>query len=237
MFSYFVTFQEVVKLSPKIWNEQKAINYDKDTLKLIFEKEDAISLDSIFDLLDMDLFIRQFYEYFKSIEHKSRQWKPIDCRYDIIDFLSEVIRVILKHMNYSTDDPVIAPMENCYGLFSLLEFHLIGKKRKLTFNDLKTMMLTYSVEVDDLELLKYLKSKGADLNVKKGYILEIAISKRRFGIIRYLRSNGVNINTAEALWSARNEVTTLKYLIDAGQILIWQKSCLKKKQKLSTKSM
>lgn len=216
MFSCFVTFQEVVKLSTKIWNEQKAINNNESTLKLIFEKEDAISLDSVFDSLDMDLFIRHFYECFKSTKNDSLPWRiGYNYGYVKLDFVSEVIRIIMKHLNYLTDDPIAAPMRHSNGLLSFMEF-LVGKERKLTFDDLKIMMLVYSAEVDDLELMKHLQSQGADLNTRKGCILEVAISNRRFNIIKYMKRNGVDINNEEALREASSEVTTLKYLLDIG---------------------
>lgn len=209
MFENFVTFKEVIKLEKKIFHEEAMINCDNRVLNLILHKQDTISLESIFESLDITSFIKSFAKYFDIT--------PISKgSYSRIDFLAEVIRIILKYLNFPVRIIVVAP----HPKFEFFDFirRLTHLDRILDINDLRDMMLIYSAEVGNLKLMKYLRSQEADLRIYDNEVLKTAVRHRKFNIIEYLIDNDVDINADEGfvLSYACNDPEMAKFLLDNG---------------------
>lgn len=218
MFENFVTFKEVIKLEKKIFHEEAIINCDNIVLNLIFHKQDTASLESIFEFLDITLFIKSFAGYFGVISY-------LKDSYSRMDFLSEVIRIILKYLNFPVRS-VVTPHPG--DEFFCFIGRLIFLDRILDINDLRDIMLIYSAEVGNLKLMKYLRSQGTDLQFYDNEVLKTAILHRKFNIIEYLIDNEVDINANEGfvLSCAYNDPETVKFLLDSGGDLEFAKKHL-----------
>lgn len=171
MFSSFVTFTEVVKLSPIIYHNQETINYSDTVIKAIVSKDDIQSALSIID----------------KVENRSLIIKFAD-----IDEKRSGYHTLIKKI-FAEKDTDTRKIHGHLFLLSCKENDLEMVKTLLTGKYTIDIIdgLTYAVETNNLELLKFFVSnnfqKVEEVMIKEDhYILQKAINKCNIEIIKFI---------------------------------------------------
>lgn len=118
MFSNFVIFTEVVKLSPVIHYNLERLNFDLDIINLVFEKRDFVSATVTFKLIErenMNL-LRKFVEL-TNLEDKivTRNWIIL------------IVKTLIPKGNYSRLRKILMYFDRGFDIF-VAKKELIGEE-------------------------------------------------------------------------------------------------------------
>lgn len=193
MFSNFVTFTEVVKLSQNIFNQMKSINNDENIVDLIFDKQDIVSAEQVIDESNVSKF-SSVLNYCRSDD--SEKWLDLiyktisNNKVDVSDFDSslilycctynklEMIKYLIEN-NYNSNTNMVRVLEwaarndyldiiKCIGVFdSTYEYNVLME----------------SVEYNRLEIVKYLID-----NIYHSYICSLMLcTAARRGLLKMIK--------------------------------------------------
>lgn len=198
MFSNFVTFTEVVKLSSNVFQKMKEVNYSSNILDFIFSKEDMISLEQVEDLVNSPV-----DRFFALLEVKEFKWQK-----ELALFL---IKMIFRG-NYND-------LNSCNGIL-IVYFSFIGPLDLIkyfiekgadingrggaallcaVYNDCTEIakflieskiiihpnVLFQAVSKNNLEIIKFLVENNEELKVEKELLITQAIDQNNLEIIKY----------------------------------------------------
>lgn len=211
MFSNFVTFTEVVKLSKIIAYKLEQINFSDDLLELVYIRNDFESVQSIFEFVnDKSKITDYIYRLFwgsKSFNSWMKILVKFSIRYSEVNIILCIDQFILsacnknniailrylitkgkkekKHINFSIfKNAFLIASEN--GHLNIVKY-LIKICPKLVHN---REPLIVAVSKSHLHILIYLVGKGANIHARDDLAIKIAIQNDDLKIIRYLIAVG-----------------------------------------------
>lgn len=176
MFSNFVTFKEVVKLSENIFYGLRTTNYHDKLLELIYNQEDVIAFEEVIDLVDNKYLVTRFLHIFEAYWRNDRE-----------RWLKNILKVI-DHIDVSYLKNTLLVQCSRYKYYNFVE-RLVEKGIDLRIRGGNALL--WAGYNGNLEIIKFLTIKGADLYAFE-YIPK-SILLNHPGIIEYLLENGVNL--------------------------------------------
>lgn len=197
MFSNFVTFNEVTKLSRYTHLELKHINYDDSILDFIFDKHDVDSFTQVAGLIrDGSLATRfismmNFYNY-----ENDRKW------------LLSIFEVIIKkgNVNINYYDNRLLVCSSAFGYMEIVKYLLerpdckVCKERcchRANVHAQSNCSLRLASSNGHLEVVKLLIRNGADVHTEYECSLMAAANNCHLEVVEYLIENGANIHILE----------------------------------------
>lgn len=236
MFSNFVIFTEVVKLSSNIFHEMEIINYHDKLLKLIEQKRDINTFEEIIHNVEDKHLITEFIAVASGID--AARW----------------IRNIFKVIDY-TDitafDNSLIIRSSKYGFYDFVKL-LAERGADIHARDDRALRLSCSFNHPDivkyiveksypsyssishamqeaagngfLEIVQYLVEKGADVHADYNWALKLAIRRGHMDVVKFLIerpdckickeccSHGANIHTLDRFdiqlskWNGNSEI-------------------------------
>lgn len=248
MFSNFVTFNEVSKLSTTIHNQLKQINYSDEVVDLIRERVDTESLNQIVELIEDKklansialFFLFQCEKVIEKVIEKSlvsvftlaKRFSSVmrRCRsflvtpackagnLDIIKYLAS-IGVNLHNNNY-------IHMAAEHGHIHLIEY-FIDNGVDIHYRDDK--ILTYACKSGSIDIVKYLVEKGCDVRADKDDPLIVSSDLGYKEIVKYLVEKGADVrassDSALRLACIRGHLDVVKYLVERPDCKVCKERC------------
>lgn len=205
MFSNFVTFTEVVKLSQNVFYNLRNVNYSDDIFEKIFIGRNVETAESLINLIEDER---------KIIIYLSRQ---MFCIFDRRE--TDLIFTLIVKSNF--DVQLLHEMflyKICiYGYLHIIKY-LIENGHKFHIENFYA--LSYSARNGHLEVVKYLVENGADISGNYCDAFIVAATCGHLEIVKYFVSKGINIHflDEEALRSASEDgrLEVVKYLVECG---------------------
>lgn len=244
MFSNFVTFTEVSKLSNAVHDQLKQINYSDEVAELIRERVDTKSLDQIVELIGnkelagniVSFFIfqcqRVIEESLVSIFTLARKFPRVMKRYrsflitpacragniDIIKYLAS-IGVNLYHNNHVNEAAE-------YGHIHLIQYFI---DNGIDIHHRDDEILTYACKSGSIDIVKYLVERGCDVRADKDDPLIVSSNLGYIEIVKYLVEKGADVRAlsdlALRLACIRGHLDVVKYLVERPDCKVCKERC------------
>lgn len=121
MFNHFVTFTEVIKLSPTIYYQLQYIEPDNEIIKSCFRKQDLNSIINTYDRIEDKSLIIELLLFQDNIKIWELEWVKFYYRVAIENFDLKDKRiqnlmsdVIYTFVNYSQDEEIKVKLNNLF---------------------------------------------------------------------------------------------------------------------------
>lgn len=203
MFSNFVTFKEVVKLSGRTFNNLKEVNYSDKLLPLIQRKADIDAFQQVSDLIRNKKLVTNFISLLLATgSDKEKRW----------------IENILKFINFI--DPYVLDnrlvMACCK--FDFNTFTKLLLENGFDVNSKNGFILRRETDKGNLEVIDYLIDIGAKVNDKNSNALAIATMNGNYELVKKLVKHGAAKRGSLALEYAAHKgyMEIIEYLIENG---------------------
>lgn len=207
MFSNFVTFTEVVKLSRNIYEQQKRVNFSDTILKLIFDAHDIDTFEEIYLLIDnFDSFAELSDRFVEEDKDSEITRRYITC---MVDFTFKKPEIDMKEFYL------------LMFFFSCKEGHLDNIKYFITevsdkYN--RNIGLSFCCMNGRVEEMRWLLENGCSVYFENNTPLHLAIEKNHMKVVDFIFKTyqGFDINYL-LLYSTRyGNLEAIKYFVDAG---------------------
>lgn len=175
MFSNFVTFTEVIKLSTNVYHRLQDEIYDDKLFEEVCKKKDVRNY-TIFDLVDGKK-LTNCISYLRE--------PPVDDHY-CSRWLKMIMKFILKgrKIDVAAFNNLLITCSHNFGLANFVEI-LVEKGADVSVI-LHESFLIDSSAAGHLEMIKFLVQKNLDVNFESGFALNIAIYQGHLEVVRYL---------------------------------------------------
>lgn len=170
MFSNFVTFTEVIKLSPSICFQMKIVNYQKSTLDLIKIRRDYNFIESIFEVIEDKSIINEFVDVLDhSLFYEGSARFIFDTAMDNLHSIEDVSGLFVYACKWNRLDSIKYLTENITNWNYLVS---------------GWSLLMWSTYKGSLEIIKYLGDQG--INIEKfPDIISQGLKSNNPEIVRY----------------------------------------------------
>lgn len=203
MFSNFVIFKEVVKLSERTYDNLRKVNYRDKLLPLIQKKADISAFEQVSDLIRNKKLVTNFIGLLLAKGNdKEKRW----------------IENILKFINFI--DPYVLDnrlvMACCK--FDFGTFTKILLENGFDVNSKDGFILRRETDKGNLEVIDYLIDIGAKVNDTKSNALAIAVINGNYQLVRKLVEHNAVAKGSLALQYAaeRGYMEIVEYLVEKG---------------------
>lgn len=191
MFSNFVTFQEVVKLSKNVFWKMREINYQDKLLDLIYSKKDAETFETALDLIEDKELLRKFINIIEIFcgDFVGEKW---------VENIFKVIRYFgVNSIDNRTLNKWMQQSSNCKN-YNFLKY-FVENGADIHFQN--ESALRSAAECGNLETVKYLVKHGANIHSGNvdGDALDLAIFNSHLEIVKYLVNNGASLDTDQVI--------------------------------------
>lgn len=226
MFSNFVTFKEVVKLSPNVFWKMKEVNYNDKLLDLIYLKEDVNTFGEVSDLIENKRLVTKFINVLSNCK-----------QFDEKKWLENIFKFI-EDIDISISGDKLLVYSSKYGFYDAVRY-LVEKGVDPHFQ--YDLALRWAVDFNYLEIVKYLVERpdckvcnkqcihGSDIHVLDDCVLRWAAEFGYLDIVKYLVNAGANIHAGDdiALLVAveSNHFDIVKYLVERPDCKVCKKCC------------
>lgn len=211
MFSNFVTFTEVVKLSSNVFYEMKTINYHDKLLKLIKQKRDIDTFEEIIHNVEDKHLITEFIATALGID--AARW--IRNIFEMIDYI-----------DITAFDNSLIISSSKYGLYNFVKL-LAERGADIHAQNGRALVLASSL--NHIDIVKYLVEKSLPSYSSIDYALQKAAGNCLLEIVQYLLERGADIH-ADYNWALKNAVRkghidVVKFLIERPDCKVCKKYC------------
>lgn len=196
MFDYFVTFTEVIKLSPIIYYQLQYIEPDNEVIKLCFIKSDLDSIIGIYHRIEDKTLIFDEENYYLKNNLNKLPWsqfyyKVITTHFGIDKVSREIVCYIIEtFVNFGRTKELKDILDKIEFKNKKVEFfrrfsNIQNYHDNYSKYGIASCILLQSVKINNLENIKFILPYTS-VNVCNGEAMNQAIQNRNFEMIRYL---------------------------------------------------
>lgn len=196
MFSFFVTFTEVVKLSVNIYYRQREVNYTTNVIDTVISKEDIKSAASIIDIIEDRSSLTRFIKILKEGDDSDFVFMNI-INEPNLDTTAERFQLFIyscgmndqdvtkKLMFEMTKEQLYVGAVRAIHHDNLDVLNLILKNNSY-FTNKRTKLLSSSIQSGKLNSFKYLIRRYKINLSNYPFLLQLAIDKCKLNIIEFI---------------------------------------------------